>query len=759
MKTKKYFMISALVLLACSCQDEEQGGVQPTPGQDVQFGVTLEQNSSRTIYGTETDTGFPIYWVDGDEVLVFSPDCADNGGVGSANYKVHVEGETQNYASSLDKTGEIGVRWGDNETGDFYSVYPVSSSHTKLGSDYQTVTLTMPAQQDNDIVTENGNKIVHSDMRSCFMYAKTAGVKSGETVNLKYKPLSTALRFTLTGPQTGDPVTITYVRIYAPSTTYISGTYNVDLSTATDDKLPTMTIVNGTGRNYVTMNAADASTGAYLTLAQGETIEMNAFLLITGNTVMTNDWYIEIGTSSGISYKKYLDTSASDDKRTLVPGMVHRLTEALPSITSDEWSATNWMANLQRNVYLSEISIPGAWYSMHSEYQPENNTITSLYQKGVRAFHLDTRWRATTRNVFGDTYLGEPKDLGVIDTDDHSFNERGVLGGDKYLVYPTDGNGAPSFEETLQEIVAAVQSEEYMVVICTFAQGSGNYAYDTNADGSDKVWIHKISEICNLDEFKDKVIEASQLNANSTVADVLGKVIVIVNTYTKTPVSGSKCFFMDVPISQNSTVFQGDNYYKVPLKYNNVDVSSSGITVYGTHAQQTNLDEDGPSGGDENDYVPTISERKNMAEKILNWSKANYSTKSNDVHNIWMYLGLGGYIYQRWGGDDYTTIRDELSNNFLGAKVQEMYDNNSYYPIGIVLLNDIAASHTTGGKGLAQSILEMNNKYRKAYDPNRSPVDGSYINGTGNTVQSAAPGYSSGMKDNQTDAIGWTRSR
>ena len=190
-----------------------------------------------------------------------------------------------------------------------------------------------------------------------------------------------------------------------------------------------------------------------------------------------------------------------------------------------------------------------------------------------------------------------------------------------------------------------------------------------------------------------------------------------------------------------------------------VDASSSGITVYGTHAQQTAYDADGSSTDSNNGYIPTISERKDMAEKILDWSKANYSTKSNDVHNIWMYLGLGGYVYER-GGDDYTTIRDELSNNFLGAKVQEMYDNNSYYPIGIVLFNDIAASYTTGGTGLAQSILEMNNKYRKAYDPNRSPVDGSYINGTGaNTVQSVAPGYSSGMKDSNTNAIGWTRCR
>lgn len=53
MKTKKYFMISALALLACSCRDEEQGGVQPTPGQEVQFGASLEQSESRTITVTK----------------------------------------------------------------------------------------------------------------------------------------------------------------------------------------------------------------------------------------------------------------------------------------------------------------------------------------------------------------------------------------------------------------------------------------------------------------------------------------------------------------------------------------------------------------------------------------------------------------------------------------------------------------------------------------------------------------------------------
>lgn len=749
MKTKKYFIIPFLTLLACSCQDEEHG-VQPTPGEDVKFGAGLEQNASRTIYGPENDNGFPIYWVDGDEVIVSSPECAKDGGVGSATYKVHVESETQNYATSLDKTGEIGVRWGDNSDGNFYSVYPVSSSHTKLGSDYKTVTLTMPAQQDNNIVTENGIKIIRSDMRSCFMYAAEAGVESGATVNLKYKPLSTAVRFKLFGPLTNDQVTINYVRIYAPQGTYISGTFNVDLSTATDGNLPTMIVTNG--RNYVTMNAADAKTGAYLTLGQNESIEMNAFLLIANETQITSSsadakwedsWYIEIGTSSGISYKKRLNTSDGTIP-TLVPGKVHRLPD-LPNLSSAEWDAKNWMANLQRNVYLSEISIPGTWYSRHAKYQPVSNDLKEQYNIGVRAFHLDTRWRASRPLLVG----WEIEPLGVLDDDNHTIyrDGTGLTTPDKYL--STD---APTFESCLDDITECVQPDEYMVVICTFAQGSGNATYN------DKNWIQYISEICNNNE---KVIVASNLNQNSTVADVLGRVIVIVNTFTETIISDSKCFFMNIPISQSSDRFQGENYYKEKLKYYNNENTPSGITVYGTHAQQTAaLNENGftVTEGSISYYVPTISERKTMAGKILNWSKDNYNKRDNYSHSIWMYLGMGGYIQQSSGGDDYETVPNQL-NGFIAERVESMYISESYYPIGIVLMDNLAAGKLpTLGYDLAQSILEMNNKYRKAYDPNRSPVDGSNIVAS-NGVQSAAPGYSSGMKDNQTDAIGWTRCR
>ena len=195
MKTKKYFIIPMLALLAYGCQDDEKSTIQPAVGEEVKFGATLHDGVSKTIYGPEANNAFPIYWVNGDEVIVSSPQCANQGGVGSATYKVSVDGASQNYATSMEKTGEIGLRWGENPTGDFYSIYPASGEHAMLGSDYQTVTITMPAQQDNNFVTENGTKqAIRPDMDACFMYAKTAGVASGEVVNLKYKPLSKRLR-------------------------------------------------------------------------------------------------------------------------------------------------------------------------------------------------------------------------------------------------------------------------------------------------------------------------------------------------------------------------------------------------------------------------------------------------------------------------------------------------------------------------------------------------------------------------------------
>lgn len=739
MNTKKtIFLMSALALFAGSCQDDEMTSKQPAaaPGEEVRFGGMLgDGTTTRTIYGEEDDNGFPIYWVNGDQVLVASPDCAQNGGVGSATYAISVEGNQQNYATSMDKTGEIGVRWGDNVTGTFYSIYP-ASNNTSFNSGLTSARFTVTTQQNN--TWNPADNTVSPDMSACFMYAKTEGVNAGEDVNLAYKPLSTAVRFTVNGPTTGDPITISYIRLYAPQGTALSGTFDVDFIQVDADGMPKVSAVSGRTFNYASMNAA-TSTGSYLTLGH-ESADVQLFFLLENEITMNEDWYVEIATADGRLFKKNLTANAGGNL-TLKPGQIHKL-PGMPSLTqAGEWDVSNWMVNIQRNVYLSEISIPGSWNSLNPDFQGENPSITEQYNAGVRAFHLDTRWRATD-DWYGILGSSPITDLGIAN------------GGSTYDVVGDNGErlqcmtqDAPTFTSALTEITSKVQPDEYMVVYCTFAQGS-----TVHGD-----WRAEIAEACAND---DNVIDARKLNANSTVADVLGKVIVIVSTYTPGEVQ-SKTFFTDMRNELDQTEYRNNPYLTKPLTYNNA--SSSGISLYATYAQITNEGNGATGETGDRGYEPTLTERQTKCENLLNWSQTNYST-GNFQHNAWIYMGLGGYVFEDGifvDTENYAAVNNRLIP-WLNGKLTEMENNGAYYPVGIVFMNGVVNSQqgtTVDIEQTAKDILLLNNRYRKAYDPDRSPVDGSWVTEGGSRVQSAAPGYSSGMTDNQTDAIGWTRIR
>lgn len=730
MKIKKLFIVPFLALIASGCSEEEQVTSSFAPGEEVKFGAALENTLTRTIYGQENEVGFPIYWVDGDEVIVSSPECANNDGVGSAHYKVSARTTTQNYADDLIKTGEIGVRWGENPTGNFYSVYPAENA--TLESDNKTVILDMPYQQDCTIETDaNGKKIVRSDMTSCFMYASEKGVTNGQPVNLRYVPLSTAIRFTLTAGS--EETTISSITLKAPEGTSITGKFRADLSTADDATLPTMSVEQGD--NEIQINASDPETHGYLTLDPNESIEMNAFLFLTEETDVTNEWSIEI-VANNVRYTKNLGALANGNT-TLLPGKIHRLPKLPVLDATGDWDPSNWMTNIPRNVYLSEISIPGSWNSLNPDFQGRNPSISAQYDAGARAFHIDTRWKGSYNIITGYRISG----LGVADgsgTDRPAWNP----GNDMVM-----DSEAANFSDALDDIIERLQPDEYMIVLCTFAQNS--YDYNRSNGG----WEKAISDICANNE---KVIDAKTLTTNTVVGDVLNHVIVIVNTENDINIPDSKCLFMHnmgMTLVQNE--YRNSPYTKTTLQ------SGSNVTIFnafGTHAQVT-YQTDGEQGRDvgARGYAPTLTERETKAGNILNWSKTNYADVANYAHDTWLYLGLGGNLVDSDGdetGNSYTTVASTL-NGWINGKVTEM-DNNGYYPVGIVLMNSVTTYST-----VMNNILQLNNKYRKAYNPDLSPVDGKPLGGssTGNSMQSAAPGYNSGMTDNGTNAIGWTRVR
>ncbi len=746
MRTHNYLLgLSLLALVACN-QENMPERPTPTPGAEVKFGVSLNKNDvTRTIYGDENSNAFPIYWVQDDKVLVTSPQCLN--GRNTAQYKVTVKSVTQNYATSLDKTGATGVQWGQADKADFYSVYPADKASV-IGTIFS---LTMPNVQRDQVQLDN--KKAYADMNACFMGAVSKEVANGSEVNLTYKPLSTAIRFTLHGPsaaegQTDSEVIISKVVLKADQA--IAGDFTVDMSTAE----PTVKLGSNTYKE-ITLYTYYASTLGNLTLGLNDEVELNAFVIPHENLAVNDNWKLEVTTAQGVVYTTSLKGTTGNGK--LMPGKIHRFKGNLPNLPAPttDWDPSNWMVNVPRNVYLSEISIPGSWNSLNKDFQyaadgsstlgfsddEQIAAIKAQYKAGARAFHIDTRWKAKSKK-------GPVTGLSVANGGTGRTYD---MSGGKVM---QDDN--ITFETILNTITSQVQPKEYMMVFCTFAQGS----HEETKGG----WMKAISDACAKN---DEIADASQISANTVVGDVLGKVIVIVNceedpsTITNLPKGSSKCLFTYTPITLDEGRFH-DN----PWCEGNIANSAwPTLKMYSSQAQtMATLDAESGFTDKGRGYCPTLAERMEKSQNILNFSKENFG-KTNYEHAHWLYHGLGGYSIER----HYLIPNEHLNNQKEVAKELNLWidskmklmaakptgDQTPYYPVGLVLMNYV--TDATYGVPVVKGILSHNNKFRKAYDPNKDPL-GPSNNGSSSDVNSAAPGYNSGMKDKGTDAIGWTRS-
>ena len=748
MRTHDYLLgISLLALVACN-QENMPERPTPTPGAEVKFGVSLNKNDvTRTIYGEENSKGFPIYWVNGDKVLVTSPQCLN--GRNTAQYEVSVDDNaTQNYANSLNKTGAVGVQWGKEPTANFYSVYPAD----KASVQGTTFHLTMPNVQYDILEPGSDRDKAYADMNACFMSAVSEKVANGHVVNLTYTPLSTAIRFTLRGPLGGVGLTnsVNISQVVLKADKPIAGDFTVDMSTGT--------VTPGEKKyNEITLYTYYPSTGGNLTLGHDKEVELNAFVIPYKDLVVNEKWNLEVTTDE---CKVYNTSMKGTRNGTLKPGWIHRIQGQLPSlpVPTTDWDPANWMVNIPRNVYLSEISIPGSWNSLNKEFQyaaggsseldvnsvaKQKAAIIDQYNAGVRAFHIDTRWKArATGSVTG---------LSVANGAD-TWDKAGIS---NYKNGKVMRNDNIDFATVLNCITDQVKSNEYMMVFCTFAQNS--------YEKTEGEWMKAISDACAKNP---KVIDASKISANTVVGDVLDKVIVIVNcekdpsTIKNLPKGSSKCLFTYTPITLNEGNFNNPSF-----PYYSGDIVNSAhptLKMYSSQAQtMATLDATSGFTDDDRGYCPTLAERIEKSQNILNFSKENFG-KTNYEHAHWMYHGLGGYSIDEGTGDHLNNQKDVALdlNRWIDGKIKLMAakptgDQTRYYPVGLVLMNYVTGE--TYGKSVLLDILSLNNKFRKAYDPNKDPLDPSN-NGSSSDVNSAAPGYNSGMKDKGTDAIGWTRS-
>lgn len=550
MKRNLAYILGVLFVMTSCVEEKVLDNIVPTPGDEVEFTAGLNTGvQTKTLYGADNGTSpIKVKWVNGDKIMVYGTTCTDGSDCQVAEYQVSTSktstpntDDGQNVADGLNKTGDIGVRWGSASTSDFVAVYPSENASFTYNSTSKVVTATTSISSTQNYVfndeptsktitnsdgttstisvwegTHFANDATDPSMSNAIMYARTDDVQAGKPVGLSFKPFSTVLKFRFMGfdsnllPNT--EIYIQNIKITAPEGYHIAGDFdmiiprNADLSetnpvTATSKN-------NSTNTNTVTINTIKSG-GSYLKLAANQTVEFNVFTVPLSGLKMTSTdlWTVTIQ-AQGYEPWVYNMKPTATGGYTLVPGLIHKVkVPKLISKTEVPWDPSQWITQIPEEVYLSQLSVPGAWYCMDSGYQGSiglnadkltyksqkttdaDGNVTSfyttsdasngiddglenLYYNGVRAFNIDCR---ITRNNFSALASGDPWKSDSYSKGEFHFACSGTetpttitIFGTGYLQM-TEGTHVL---EAMKDLVSLAKAhpEEYIVVIFTFAE-------------------------------------------------------------------------------------------------------------------------------------------------------------------------------------------------------------------------------------------------------------------------------------------------
>lgn len=756
MRYTNLFLALALAGVTTGCKDDNFGPEPAKPGEDVQFSASLP--GTRTIYDGETSTGLGISWLKGDKVAVASPQCAD-GGFTNGLYDVNIgTADKQNYANSLDMVGDHGVQWGNATTGyNFYAVYPATAANDLTVSN-NTVSAKGKVPVDQTCFLPNNytpstaagatTYVLNPDnatMQGQFMYAQTPNQNSGETVNLKFNPTATTLYMTFAGyKHTGNlpegqenKLMIRSVTLNAPTGTNIAGEFDVqfnpDCTTA-----PTFTAsAGGATSNSVTVNTvyqtASGEDGRYLQIEEGQSFSIKMIInpMLAQNLKLDENWTISVNTAGG-TFAKNLSASEGANT-TLVPGQVHKMSFGELSITGQLWQFTpeSWMAQFPDNIYVSEMSLPGAWYawdggSSHPNegYQQSNATIATLFNAGIRAFQVETRVGFT-----GSSGSNPANGTVVIS----GTGNNGFLGSADYYQRAT----------ALNEMITAIQTQlsteagqkEFAVLAINYSDGGSK----SLGDDCKRIWINKLQSI--LSGYTN-IIYANQITPNTTIGEVRGKLIVLIcvdkeveNNVTTWP----NALFAYTDMSWDTTHLESSLIS--PMKWKswpfgtgetfgqNIEISAVGQNSGNLYLNYSLANRCYNSTGESLvNTLPTLKIRQNAIQTIINNSDLVHAAKT---HNAWYFIGAGGTTAQNASGDSDRNGPSNVAqslNPFLLKQVQDKITNNKPSPIGLVFINQ-ATNSSYSGPALIREIFEMNNQFdldRAETTTNVNPTEASF---------------------------------
>ena len=421
MKIKSYLLAPlcgamALVVLG-SCSDEQivEGNDNGRPeGNGIVFGASanyIKKPGTKTAYGDYNDpinpTSQEILWLADDRVEVWSPTSPS---VKQVEYQItNIDAEDGGSAYLASYQGRNGLQWDKgSETQDFYAVYPSPASiknqemvqehniRLEEGVLHGFIPTNQEYQFERDPSAAGGWRCTPT-MDWQYMVARTDDflVPQDGTdgdVTLNFKPLVTTLEITLQGPS----APLAQMNIFAPEDDIIMGEFSCDLKgDSWGEGLPICKPEQtGTVTNYITVNLYDTD-GEPITLADGEYLTINVFML------PTEEWKnLEIRLAGYNTAARTLqldeDTNQDGTPDTPISLSEHLKTRVMVKAPASITGTNTWMAGLNDNVYISQLSIPGTANSCSYGYTGDNpewyaaQTVDLRHQwdSGIRCFEL-----------------------------------------------------------------------------------------------------------------------------------------------------------------------------------------------------------------------------------------------------------------------------------------------------------------------------------------------------------------------------------
>lgn len=670
----------------------------------AQDGWESEDAKSQTIFwGDYLQSGDYTNIKGNDQIRVFCNEAVTGRQI--ATYDVTPSPTGSNVAEAVTRSAgqAAGVQWGAQGEHNFYAFYPAThceasfsggtpgiiTAQIEVGQSpctYKVVrngqTIASGSHALADLGTNQGTAVAgdittiygQPDMGAAVMAAKTVVSANdyGKPVSLNFSVLADVLDLTINGPITpnnlnGDKnasqadwkakesIHIKNVLIES-SGNPIAGNFTLDLTNYDSKNMTGYTINVINGSNTIQLSTAQSNISEttsevnYPLLhirsnanTEVDKLRLRAFLL-PGQISNLQDLTVTVQTDCG-------DYTQKLGSQSVVKGQIHRVKFPYFEQAGFSFKFDSWISQLDPDIYISELSYPGAWNCYSSNYQ--SKAVADQYAAGVRAFQINL---STERNVL--TSHPEP-----FITDQRSTTFTTVL------------NNMGSYMEG--------HKDEFIILnISRKAYDGLGFVNDQPAS-----WYGKVLNVVNNNNYVYK----GPVTAETTISDVKGKIIVILDYDGATS------------SSINGFILPWNDVFATAATASVTDLcwATQGNTAQGMKMCISEADNVGTASK----CQATVATRQASIRDYISKSLAQYSTGS---HNTLFQLGIGGYANDN--KDNLTSARGIANtfNPYVNALLSD--PNRQACPMGFVLMN-FAGDSNYNGADIITTIINNNRAF------------------------------------------------